>query len=110
MSETETIDLENADVDFPEMHQGLLDQATIAQYFEDLEHAHVYDVLVKGAPKRYAEEGSFDLSRGRELFQSGHVRGLQVRYRWNDADWWDTLMRSAQGVRIVRVQHTWDDP
>jgi hypothetical protein len=28
---------------------------------------------------------------------------------WNGAEWWDTLMRGAQGVRIVRVQHDWDD-
>ena len=109
MSDSETIDLENSDVEFPDMHQGLLDAETLAQYFRDLEHARVFEVLVKGAPRKYADEDSFSLERGRELFEAGTVRGLQIRYLWNDAEWWDTLLRGGNGVRIVRVQHEWDD-
>lgn len=109
MNNPETIDLEASDVDFPELHQGLLDTETLAQYFRDLENAQVYEVLVKGAAERYAEDGDFDLERGRDLFLSGAVLGLQIRYRWNGDDWWDTLMQGAGGVRIIRVQHQWDD-
>jgi hypothetical protein len=109
VNDHETIDLEASDVEFPDMHQGTIDGATLAQYFRDLEHAQIFDVLIKGAPEKYAEEGPFSLEEGRALFSAGTVRGLQIRYLWNGAEWWDTLMRGAQGVRIVRVQHDWDD-
>ena len=109
MSDMETIDLEDTDVEFPEMHRGVIDAETLAQYFRDLEHAQVFEVLVKGAPQKYAEEGPFSLEQGRQLFDAGTVRGLQIRYLWHGDEWWDTLMHGAQGVRIVRVQHDWDD-
>lgn len=101
------------DVELAELHQGVLDDATLDQYFEDLGLAEVFDVLVKGAPEEYAKEGSFTLDRGKELFLAGVVRGLQIRYRYRDEEWWDTLLRAPGGVRLVRVSHDWskyDDP
>ena len=105
MTETETVDLQDSDIEFPDMHQGLLDDDTVEQYFRDLEHAQVFQVLVKGAPQKYAGQERFELSQGRDLFSGGEIRGLQIRYLWDGTVWWDTLMCSPRGTRIVRVQH-----
>lgn len=98
-----------SEVEFPEMVQGVLDDATLQQYFDDLGLTEVFDVLVKGAPEEYAKEGTFTLERGRELFDAGVVRGLQIRYQYQDEEWWDTLMRSPAGVRLIRVRHDWSE-
>lgn len=101
---------QDQDIEFPDVHQGVLDDATLEQYFYDLEHAtRVFGVLVKGAPERYANERNMKLSTAREIFEKGLVRGMQVRYVWNGGEWWDTLMRTPQGVRLVRIQQDWLD-
>jgi len=35
------------------------------------------------------------------------VRGLQIRYRHEDAEWWDTLMNQGERWRLVRIRHEW---
>jgi hypothetical protein len=37
---------------------------------------------------------------------SGAVVGLQVRYRHAGHEYWDTIMRTGSGYRIVRIDHT----
>jgi hypothetical protein len=36
--------------------------------------------------------------------QRGELRGIQVRYRWNGAEWLDTLLGLDSVVRIVRTR------
>lgn len=92
--------------ELPDLHQGMLDEATLATYFADLqEHAEVFDVNAKGAPESYASDSPMDLAAGENLFQSGLVRGLQIRYRFGGVEWWDTLIRAPEGVRLVRIEH-----
>lgn len=95
-------------IDFPELQQGVLDEETVERYFEDLSAAEVFDVLVKGAPEKYASEGQFTLETGRALFEQRAVRGLQIRYRWEGAEWWDTLLHTRGAVRLIRVRQEWD--
>lgn len=97
------------EIDFPEINQGLLDDETLAQYFRDLEHAKVFAVMVKGAPKNYANKRNLELSTGRSLFEDGVAHGLQIRYLWEGDEWWDTLSRTDEGTRLVRITHEWDD-
>lgn len=87
----------------PELHQGELDEGTLRALFDDLErHTEVLDVLVKGAG--YANEAPVPLREAQAALTSGAVRGVQVRYRWDGAEWRDTLMRTAGGVRVVRMR------
>lgn len=92
-------------IEFPDLNQGLLDEATLAQYFEDLRLARVFAVLVKGGAERYANENSIALETAQKLLAMGLCRGVQIRYVWQDEEWWDTLMRTAEGTRLVRVHH-----
>ena len=45
------------------------------------------------------------LADARRLLEERAVRGLQIRYRYDGADWWDTLMVLPEGWRLVRIRH-----
>jgi hypothetical protein len=50
-------------------------------------------------------EQSLSLEQARQLLLEGRARGIQIRYHYDGADWWDTLMRTPQGIRLVRIRH-----
>lgn len=79
-----------------------LDEATLASLFADIATLTTVDeVLVKGAETAYA--GSAGLEQARQLLVAG-ARGMQIRYRWNGEAWWDTLVRTPAGIRLVRTR------
>lgn len=92
-------------IEFPDLNHAVLDEATLAQYFEDLRLAQVFAVLVKGGPERYANENSIALETAQKLLAMGLCHGVQIRYLWQDEEWWDTLMQTSEGTRLVRVNH-----
>ena len=94
--------------DLPEINQGLLDAATLAQYYQDLELTRVFGVMVKGGPERYANEQSVPLETARQLLADRLCHGIQIRYIWQGEEWWDTLVSTGEGVRLVRIKHEWD--
>ena len=98
-----------SDIKLPDLHETVLDTETLSAYFDDLaSHAEVFDVIAKGAPQQYAGEQALDLAGGRALIESGLTRGLQVRYRFQGAEWWDTMICQADGVRLVRIEQHFD--
>jgi hypothetical protein len=97
------------DIEFPDLNQGTLDDATLAKYFQDLAHAKVFAVMVKGGPERYANERSIELGTAQKLFNQSLCHGIQVRYLWQGDEWWDTLFRTNDDVRLVRIKHEWDE-
>ncbi len=79
---------------------AVLDEATLAALFADIAALTTVDeVQVKGAATAYA--GAAGLADGQRLLAAG-ARGLQIRYRWNGEAWWDTLIRTPAGIRLVR--------
>lgn len=94
------------DIEFPDIQQGVLDDETLARYFEDLEHARVFAVMVKGAPHKYARTRNLELSTGRKLLLDGLAHGLQIRYVWKGDEWWDTLSRTGDEIRLIRILQT----
>ncbi|MCA9494419.1 MAG: hypothetical protein KC621_31045 [Myxococcales bacterium] len=94
--------------ELPELQEGLLDDATLRTLLADLrDHATVLDVLVKGGPSELATLGENDPTRVPELLRGG-VRGVQVRYAFDGAEWRDTLMPAPGGVRLVRMKIDFD--
>lgn len=60
----------------------------------------------KQSAQGYAPEtGTLLLDDARQLLRARTVRGLQIRYRHDGADWWDTLMVVGQNFRLVRIRH-----
>ncbi len=91
--------------ELPELQTGDLDAPTLAALFDDLErHTDVLDVLVKGSPTRHVSPTPIPLREAQALLAAGEVRGVQVRYRWQGAEWRDTLMQLPAVVRVVRMQ------
>jgi hypothetical protein len=93
----------------PDLLQSSLDPETLHQLFVDLEACtEIIEVIPKALAADYVPERSeITLEEGREMLLGGHVRGLQIRYHYQDSQWWDTLLPEAStgGFRIVRIQH-----
>lgn len=92
--------------ELPELHQAELDDATIEQLLADLSAlTEVIEVRIKGDVRTYAEDQEPSLGEGFELLRTGRVRGLQVCYVYDNAQWQDTLIRTPTSTRVVRVRH-----
>ncbi len=89
----------------PVLHTADLDPATFAALFDDLERcAEVLDVLVKGDAGRHASDVPVALRDAQSMLAAGLVRGVQIRYRWEGAEWRDTLLRLPTAIRVVRMK------
>ncbi len=90
----------------PELRQSVLDPATLAALFNDLEHcAKVLEVVPKQSRHRFVEAAAVSLDEGRRMLLAGEARAVQIRYLYDNAEWWDTLIAEPAGVRIVRIRH-----
>jgi len=88
------------------MVEGLLDATTLRQLFSDLaSSAIVLGVREKNGPKSYTgiDELTPELALLRLL--SGEARSVQIRYRFDDHEWTDTIMTTPNGFRAVRCRH-----
>ena len=101
---------DDASIDMPDVHEALLDREAYEQVLDDIAaETDILDVLAKGAPRRRAPEEDIGLRRARDLFEAGDIRAFQIRYRWEGLEWRDTVMRTPEGVKIVRISHDWDE-
>lgn len=91
----------------PELHSSSLDDAQVAELLADIEACtKLTEILPKfAAQQRVPDMTSVTLAQAREWLATRAVRGLQLRYRYDGADWWDTLMQDGDRYRIVRIRH-----
>jgi hypothetical protein len=88
-----------------ELAQAELDAATLDTLERDLTTlTTVLDVQVKGAAATYAVGTGTALAEALAALRVGAVRGVQVRYAYQQEVWWDTLLRTPAGVRLVRMR------
>ena len=97
----------------PELQQSVLDPETLEQLFSDLSSlTEIIEIIPKAAAAGYVDEKQqhISLDEAREMLLSSTVRGLQIRYRYQGSQWWDTLLPDpgGNGFRIVRIQHDFD--
>lgn len=91
----------------PELRDTVLDDAKLAELFRDYRRCvRVLEIVVKQGAGRVADTLAPTLDQAEQLIQSRSVRGLQVRYTYEEALWWDTLMPGPAGVRLVRILHS----
>jgi hypothetical protein len=89
----------------PALQDALLDGDTLEALFRDLVGlVEIQEILLKGASRSHALERSASLDEARAALEQGAVIGVQIRYRYQGGDWWDTLLRTPQGIRLVRIQ------
>ena len=91
----------------PELRSSTLDLAEVERLLRDIEAcAQVTEIIPKQSAQGYAPEtGTLTLDDARQLLRARTVRGLQIRYRHDGADWWDTLMVAGENFRLVRIRH-----
>lgn len=91
------------DLRLPPLQQTLLDAPTTAALFRDL--AACTEVL-SVTPKTTATghtTGSLTLADAQAGLADGTLRAAQIRYRYDGAEWCDTLLTTPGGLRVVRV-------
>ena len=102
--------LQPPDADAPpplaELAEAVLDAEGLLSLLEDIAtHATHQTVFLKGAPQGRAQAAQVDLPAAGEALTTGQARGLQVRYRWQGEEYWDTVLAHSPGRwRVVRIQ------
>lgn len=95
--------------DLPELRSGVLDDNGVVALFRDIRTlTRVDGIVVKDRPGRVGNGSSVCLEEAERLVLAREVRGVQIRYHHDGAEWWDTLMCAPDGVRLVRIRHDAD--
>jgi hypothetical protein len=94
----------------PALEQIDLDPAALFKLFVDVgKTTQLLEIVYKSAPEVHAPdpEPATDpsaLKKAQRLLLSGKVMGVQLRYLYEGAEWWDTLLRTPTGIRLVRME------
>jgi hypothetical protein len=107
MSESET----PATPPLPELQQAQFDAAELENLLRDIAAcAHLTEVIPKySATAHVPEIAVLTIEDGRRLLLEGGARAVQFRYRYEGADWWDTVMALPDAkFRLVRIRHDFD--
>lgn len=98
---------ENAPPKLSDLNQATLDWPGVEALLRDIAACtQVTEIIPKAVAQGYVTDGvALTLADARRLLEERAVRGLQIRYRYEGADWWDTLMVLPEGWRLVRIRH-----
>ena len=90
----------------PELVDLAISLPDLEQLLGDVEvFGELPEVIPKFRAKGYVPETpSLTLAQAGPLLRNRTVRGLQLRYRFNGADWWDTIMVVGEIYRLVRIR------
>lgn len=91
----------------PPVHEGTLDDETLDALFADVASAAtLLAVIVKRGRAAEPPRSPAALEDARVALRAGAVRAVQLRYRHEGREWWDTISSSAPGRwRVVRIAH-----
>ncbi len=85
------------------LHEAVLDPEGVAQLFADIElAAETVEVRLKGGDA-LRSVGAATLAEAKRGIVTGNVNAAQISYVHRSQHWVDTLMRTPQGVRLVRA-------
>lgn len=89
----------------PELQSQILDEGTLASLVRDVRAvAEGLEVRVKAFAERRIEDVPWELDEALATLRAGKANGVQLRYRHAGELWLDTLMRTPEGIRLVRMQ------
>lgn len=91
----------------PEVLEGVLDLPTLEALFADVDATgRVVAVVVKRGRQAEPPRGASGLREARDALREGRATGVQLRYRHDGREWWDTVMAVGPGAwRLVRIAH-----
>lgn len=89
----------------PALQQTELDAATLDQLFADLAQCtQILAVVPRQALRMMVAGEAISLDAAHAALRAGTLRGVQVRYRFENREWCDTLLPlSADRTRLVRI-------
>lgn len=94
----------------PALQQAPLDAATVAALFRDLAACtrivSVTPRRVGAAPRADAPTTTITLEAAQTGLADGSMRGVQIRYFYDQQTWCDTLMARPGGIRLVRISES----
>ena len=96
--------------ELPPMCESLLSKEQIEQLFSDIELLASNVLLMQRLPNAQRTSASSVASADQLKtvmlsLVAGTIARVQIRYRWEESNWIDTLERSENGFRLVRIQH-----
>lgn len=95
-----------SELKLPPLQQTFLDAPTVAALFRDLAACtQVLSVAPKYAATGHTS-GAITLEQAKAGLQDSSIRAVQIRYGYEAQEWCDTLIGSANGVRVVRISMT----
>ena len=101
--------------ELPPMREAILSADQVHSLFTDIEKLAT-DVLLmqrsSNAPRASVSRADTksQLEFAKTTLLTGKVQKLQIRYRWQDSLWIDTLATQPQGFRLVRIAHAGNSP
>lgn len=99
-----------SDGPMPQLLGGELDATNLRQLFDDLASCAKIDrVQVRSHEGGRPDDRLTTLLEARDLIEGGSASMVQIRYRYQDEAWCDTLLVRDGRVRLVRVQQEFDD-
>lgn len=91
-------------LELPALDEGMLSDDGVRQLIAELgAHAEVFEVGIKGGAQARGQRAVLDLPAALDGLLAGEHRAIQVRYRFQGAEWCDTVLRAPGGWRVVRM-------
>lgn len=85
------------------LQSGELDDAMLTQVFRDIaQSAQLLSIMLKGGAETMAEAGPPTLDGALKLLRDRSVRAVQVRYIFENIEWWDTFIAGPINVKLLR--------
>jgi hypothetical protein len=98
-------------IPLPVLHNGLLDDGQLRRLLDDIEAcARIIEIIPKRALREHVPGARLSLAQAREHLANRTLCGLQIRYEFEGAEWWDTLLLASGGCRIVRLRQDFHNP
>ncbi|NND95802.1 MAG: hypothetical protein HKN47_00565 [Pirellulaceae bacterium] len=95
----------NKNDDQPEILEAQWGRDQVNAFFEDLKQgADGEHVQVRSISERGPIDRSVTLSDAHDLFANDDAKAIQIRYRFEEDGWCDTLMVFPDHVKIIRTR------
>jgi len=91
--------------DLPPIHEAMLTLADLNALFLDLRDCAGEVQLLTRGPKESGGNLRDRLESIRRRLESGELGKVQIRYRWQEAKWIDTIEVLENKIRLVRIRH-----
>lgn len=97
--------------ELPPMREALLSSAELQQLFSDIAACGTHVMLIsRGLTPATANSSDsataeIQLAKALQKLLDGTVHRIQIRYRWSQSAWIDTLECRPDGYRLVRIAH-----